>query len=153
MPRAAVASLIGLAVTVVTFIALKELTRDWWAFANRRSQDRGYAVGLLLLGVGVGVVAIAARYHPLIAAVPAGLLFLVYFPLFFNLSVPSWYPERFRLDILVSYSPAPYLIVGVFAAAGVWHFKAQRITEPELDRSVSGAGDTPTEGGAGDTDT
>lgn len=146
MRRASVAGFIGLAVTVVTFVALKELTRDWWAFASRSSQDRGYAIGLLVVGAGIAVVALAAQYHPLITAVPAGLLFVTYTPLFFNVSVPAWYPEWFRRDILVSYSPALYLVVAAFATASVWHLTTRRNTPQPQDHSVSGpSNETPAE--------
>jgi len=110
----------GLVISVVLFISIREFTADWWAASTFRSRDRGYALGLLLVGLIVGVTALASRARPLLTAVPA----VLYLPLLANFSVPSWYPGWLSRGIGVGFSPAVHVIVGALGVAAIAGFIA-----------------------------
>ena len=117
--RALIASGAGLGSAVLCLIALREFTRDFFEGLPRASDGelRGPLTWFLLLGVLVGGAALAARYHYLVAAVPAAVLFLVYLPLLIDFSAPSWYPDWLRDMAVLGFGPTPYIIIGAFAAA------------------------------------
>jgi len=91
MKRAVVASMTGVRVAVVTILALNEIREDHDLAANL-GQIGPYRLGLIwymLLGVGLGLVTLAARCHWLVSAMPAVLLFLVHLPVFLGSFPPG----------------------------------------------------------------
>ena len=122
MPRTWSATLIGLCVTVLTFLILRAFSDDFLT-VRVGGNFRVSLVWMVILGIGIGVGAVAlaaVRYHLFIAAVPAVLLLVLYLPIFINLRAPSWYPEWVRHGVLFSFSPVPFTIVGVLGAASLW---------------------------------
>jgi len=121
MKRAVVASVTGVAVAVATILALNEIGEDHDLAANL-GQIGPYRLGLIwymLLGVGLGLVTLAARYHWLVSAIPAVLLFLVHLPVFLG-SFPTWYPSWLHRALGFS-RPTAFVIVGLLMAVSIWH--------------------------------
>ncbi len=106
-------------VAVLCLLALRELTQDFFGGLRRAGDGelRGPLIWFLVLGILVGGAVRAARYHYLVAAIPAVFMFLVYLPLLVDFSDPSWYPDWLRVMAVRSFGPTPYVIIGVFAAA------------------------------------
>ncbi len=120
MPRTWSATLIGLGVTVLTFVILRAFSDDF-VTVRVGGNFRISLVWMVILGIGIGGAALAGvRYHPLVAAVPAVLLLALYLPIFTNLRAPGWYPERVRAGVLFSLSPVPFTIIGVLGVASLW---------------------------------
>jgi hypothetical protein len=138
--RVVIASAIGLGVALVCLVALRELTPNFLDGLDRaRAPDvRGPLIWFLVLGVAIGAAAIAARYHYLIAAVPAAVLFVVYLSVLVDLSVPSWYPDWLSDIALLGFGPTPYVIVGVLAVAAGTHATASRSVGAERSRETVG---------------
>jgi len=121
MKRAVVASVTGVAIAVVTILALNEIGEDYDLAANL-GRIGGYRLALIwymLLGVGLGLVTLATRYHWLVSAIPAVLLFLVILPGFLG-SFPTWYPSWLH-RALVFGRPTACVIVGLLMAVSIWH--------------------------------
>ncbi|MBU1227349.1 MAG: hypothetical protein KJ698_09100 [Actinobacteria bacterium] len=119
-PKTWSAILIGLGVTVLTFVILRAFSDDFL-----RVRDGGNfrlsLVWMVILGFGIGGAALAGvRYHPLVAAVPAVLLLALYVPVFKDLMAPSWYPEWVRAGVLPAFSPVPFTIIGVLGFSSLW---------------------------------
>jgi hypothetical protein len=109
----------GLGVSVLLLIGLRELTPDFFQ-AARGSPGGGItgpATWFIVYGLAVGATAAAARFHYLVAAIPAGLIFLVYLPVLLDSSIPMWYPDWLSEMALHGLGPAPFLVLGVLAFA------------------------------------
>ncbi len=123
MKRAVVASIAGLAVTAVTILALNEIGEDH-DLAAALGQIGPYRLALIwymLLGVGLGLVTLAARYHWLVSAIPAVLLFLVHLPVFLGRfpTFPTWYPSWLHRALAFG-RPIAFVIVGLLTAVSIW---------------------------------
>lgn len=112
---------IGLAAGVGILLALRPMTQTFQMQASFRGTVWPSLLWAVVLGIGVGGLAIAAvRFDPLVAAVPAFLVSFIFLPLFIDLSVPDWYPNWVRWRVLAGFGLLPYAIVGVLTAAGSW---------------------------------
>jgi uncharacterized membrane protein len=80
-------------------------------------QEAGWL--LLLLGVVIGLLVLAAAWHPLAGIVPTAVLLVLYGPLYSGVDMPAWIPTRLERLILESGSPEPPVIVGVLLSATV----------------------------------
>lgn len=78
---------------------------------------RAVGAQLLLLGVVIGLLSVAAVWRPLAALTPAGVMLAVYAPLYASLVMPTWYPDWLTRLALESAGPVPPLIAGVLLGA------------------------------------
>lgn len=120
--------LAGLLVTYGVMMLSREAVADFLRSVGRgdAASHRWAALLLVVLGAAVaGVAILVARLGPLVAAVPAVLLLLVYSPLLF-LHFPGWYPDGLARFVLESYNVHVPLIAGVFAGAAAWEAAKQR---------------------------
>ena len=121
MKRAVVASIAGFAVTAVMLLALGEIGEDRDLAANLGDVGgvRLAVVWYTLLGIGLGLATLAVRYHPLVPAIPAVLLFLVYHVPVFLGRFPTWYPSWLHRAYMFGH-PTAYVIVGLLTAVSIW---------------------------------
>lgn len=115
---------IGATIGVVAAGALTWLAREGWqAFVSSGQQGFDFAgPGWLLLGLGVILLAVVfgSEFHPLISAVPAVWFLLLFgFTLLGMEVIPDWYPEWMTSYVLVTMSPAVFVVIGVLVGATI----------------------------------
>jgi hypothetical protein len=131
--RTVFAAAAGFGVALLLLIGLRELTPDLFLAASR-SPVGGYAgpaIWLIVFGLAIGATAMAVRFHYLVAAIPSGLVFLVYLPMLLDSSIPTWYPDWLTEMALLGFGPAPFLVSGILAFAALSRIAEDRwLTNP-----------------------
>lgn len=113
----------GALAAIALLFGLSRLTQDFTkqaAFFDV-SGLRLTVVWIVLLGVGFGVVFLVSDRNPLVAAIPAFVLGVLY------ASIPGlhlfgweWLPPVVLEQVMISFGPAPFLLVGVLVSATAW---------------------------------
>jgi len=129
MRRPVTASIAGAALGVALLISFQRL--DYWLLRAWKPHFpdltipnpagvRAAILGFVAVGIGIGLAVAAARWHPLLTAVPAVIITLAYLPVFTNLWAPGWYPGWLR-DLVEPgiLHGLPYTVVGILAASSV----------------------------------
>jgi hypothetical protein len=100
------------------------------------AESEGLVTGAfwLLFAVGAVLVAIvvAARFHPLISAIPAVWFLIVFGPTLLGvLGTPDWYPDWVHSYFLQTAGEAGPLVTGVLVVGTVAAYVRSRRTSPE----------------------
>jgi len=128
-PRSAWAVVAGVGLTILVWVALREYDRLHKLAGS--SFMFGYRTRALLLatvlGVGVGVVVLIHKLHPLVPGVPALSLAVVLIPLMFGSGL-GFVPTALRRFVFEAArgtaTPAQYVVMGVLGSVAVWRFAA-----------------------------
>jgi hypothetical protein len=130
----------GFIVTAVVLVALRELTPEISRGLSQldSGQARWAMIWLVVLGVVLGLVAVAGRSNALVSGVPAVLLFLVYLPVFFDRIISSWYPGWLGRTVTSSFGTGtPLPIIGVLLGVAGWSISRQiREKQPDPAQTV-----------------
>jgi hypothetical protein len=132
----------GAAIGFVAAVVLAWLLREGQQAlrASSRSVDPAQSEATLVgafwllfaLGAVLVVVMFAARFHPLIPAVPGAWFFVVFGPALLGvMGTPDWYPEWLRSYFLQTAGEAGPLVTGVLVTATAAGWVLRRPSTPE----------------------
>ncbi len=120
----------GLAAALAILLLLRYSSTSFYSDIDEARAGHGSAF-LTLLGVAVFGVVIMSRWSVFVAAVPAAVLGLLYYPFMVRGSIPGYLPSWITDTLLLSTGTAPPVIIGVLAAAVAlrsWEYGAHRVS-------------------------
>lgn len=135
-----IAVLIGTVSAIGILFAMAPINQNFQREASFFGRVHWPLIWAMVLGIAVGGVVIAGiRLDPLISAIPAALIFLIFLPVFIDLWVPSWYPNWVRWRILAGFGTLPYAIVGALTAASLWPLLSGQARKSTVSRTEIGS--------------